>query len=299
MIMEENKVEELIEEENITEEKKPGDKTFYTGLLIAFAAGLFVIAGLLFYLWLFLKDYEACLADNIVADISGRYEGSDIYFYEDTLRGSGVKRFRIQDGNKRLATVMLEPDGTESSFDHKKYRVLYIENEKDPSDDIMQVVETPPVSETPEQDVSEDASLSENTVSDDETEKPSLPITPEEEEAVRSLAESYVKVYAPFSTIKDIGDLRSKVLALIKEDTNLYERLKTYKNEWGLAVNGYNFGETKVSDIKKTGENEYECDVESEFITSSANYGVSRSYEMTYHMEMENVDGSLKMTSVE
>ena len=40
----------------------------------------------------------------------------------------------------------------------------------------------------------------------------------EEEEAVKQLAESYVKVYAPFSTIKDIGDLRSRVLALIKND---------------------------------------------------------------------------------
>ena len=54
-----------------------------------------------------------------------------------------------------------------------------------------------------------------------------------------------------------------------------------------------------VTNIKKTGENTYKCDVASEFITSNADWGVKRSYDLTYIMEMEETDGKLLLTSVE
>ncbi len=281
------------------EEKKPVDKKFYIGLLISCVSGLFLIAGLLTYLWLGLIDYEECFADNIIEELSERYSGNDIYFYEDTVKGSGVKRYRIQDGDKRLATVILEPDGPRTGFDHQKYKVLFVENEKDTLNDAMQVVDTSELllqSEETDEENTVSGNVSEN---DAEEEKPSLPITPEEETEVSELAQAYVKVYAPFSTIKDIGDLRSKVLSMIKEDTTLYERLKTYHNEWGQNVSKYDFGDTEVKNIKKTGENEYECDVESKFITSSADWGVKRDYDMSYHMMMERTDSGLLLTSVE
>lgn len=287
------------------EEKKPNDTKFYKGLLTAFLICLVLIIGALAYLWFFLKDYEECLAENVASKISKEYSGSDIYYYEDSERGSDLKRFRIQDGDRRLATVILEPEGEKTGFDHQKYRIVSIQNEKHHEDDIMQIVEEP-APEPEEEEMPEEEALSENmaddgTVSGDEAgeEEVSLPITAEEEEAVKQLAESYVKVYAPFSTIKDIGDLRSRVLALIKNDTNLYTRLKAYSNNWGQNVNGYDFGETVVTNIKKTGENSYRCDVASEFITSSADWGVKRSYDLTYIMEMEEVDGKLLITSVE
>lgn len=287
------------------EEKKPNDTKFYKGLLTAFLICLVLIIGALAYLWFFLKDYEECLAENVASKISKEYSGSDIYYYEDSERGSDLKRFRIQDGDRRLATVILEPEGDKTGFDHQKYRIVSIQNEKHHEDDIMQIVEEP-APEPEEEEMPEEEALSENmaddgTVSGDEAgeEEVSLPITAEEEEAVKQLAESYVKVYAPFSTIKDIGDLRSRVLALIKNDTNLYTRLKAYSNNWGQNVNGYDFGETVVTNIKKTGENSYRCDVASEFITSSADWGVKRSYDLTYIMEMEEVDGKLLITSVE
>ncbi len=278
-------------------EEDRGDKKFYKGLLIAFASGLVVIIIILSYLWLLLKDYEACLPDNLVSEIMENYPGSDKYFYEDTVKDSGMKRFRIQDGDKRVATVFLEPVGLLTGFDHQKYRVLYVQDERDHTNDIMQIVQ---VFDITEQENEADQSVrTDEAGTEDASEEPSLPMTEDEENAIRSLAESYVKVYAPFSTIKDIGDLRSKVLSFIKPDTNLYERLKSYHNEWGQNVNGYDFGETTVLNIKKTGEKNYECDVESEFRTSSADWGVKRSYDLTYHMEMEDVDGTLLLTSVE
>ena len=284
------------------EEEKGSDLKFYKGLLAAFVVGIILITGLLIYLWLFLKDYEECLAENAVKEVAESCRGADIYYYEDTVRGSGQKRFYIQDGDTRLATVILEPSGKPTAFDHQRYRVSYIEKEKRPEDDIMQIV-AQTETQMPEESVPEgNESVSGNTVSGDETdgeEEPSLPVTDEEKDAVKNLAESYVKVYAPFSTIKEIGDLRTRVLALIKKDTNLYDRLKSYQNGWGQAVNGYDFGETEVTDIKKTADNGYSCDVASEFITNSANYGVNRTYDLTYHMEMEYVDGTLLITIVE
>ncbi len=287
------------------EEKKTNDTKFYKGLLTAFLIGLVLIIGSLIYLWFFLKDYEECLAENVASEISKEYSGNDIYYYEDSDRTSDLKRFRIQDGDRRLATVILEPEGERTDFDHQRYRVLSVQNERYHEDDIMQIV-AEPAQEAAKEEPAADETASENmadegTVSGDEAdeEEVSLPITEEEEEAVKQLAESYVKVYAPFSTIKDIGDLRSKVLALIKNDTNLYTRLKAYSNNWGQNVNGYDFGETVVTNIKKTGEQTYRCDVASEFITSNADWGVKRSYDLTYIMEMEEVDGKLLITSVE
>ncbi len=281
------------------EEKKPGDIKFYKGLLIAFLIGLAVIIAILVYFWAFLKDYEECLAENIANETMQGYSGSDLYYYEDSDRTSELKRFRIQDGDKRLATLILEPEGEKTAFDHQRYRILYIENERNPENDVMKVVEVK--AEEPVDEAVSVNEVSENTVSGDETveEEVSLPITAEEEEAVKALAESYVKVYAPFSTIKEIGDLRSRVLALIKKDTNLYQRLASYTNSWGQNVNGYDFGETTVTNIKKTGDNTYKCDVTSEFITSSADWGVTRSYDLTYKMEMEDCEGNLLITSVE
>ena len=291
------------------EEKKTKDTEFYKGLLVAFLVGVILIAGALAYLWFLLKDYEECLADNLASQISKEYSGDDIYYYEDSDRASDVKRYRIQDGDKRLATVILEPDGAKTSFDHQRYRVVSIQNEKYHENDVMQIIaeeaEAADAEGSLAEETAEDESVSENTVSADETGSPdgeeqvSLPVTAEEEEAVKQLAESYVKVYAPFSTIKEIGDLRSRVLALIKPETNLYTRLKAYSNNWGQNVNGYDFGQTVVTNIKKTGENTYRCDVASEFITSSADWGVKRSYDLTYIMEMEETDGKLLITSVE
>lgn len=291
------------------EEKKTSDIKFYKGLLTAFLIGVAVIAGALAYLWFFLKDYEECLPDNLASEISQKYSGSDIYYYEDTDRSSGLKRFRVQDGNKRLATILLEPDGEKTSFDHQPYRVLSVQKEKHSEDDLMQIItasaegskeegSAPEIEENPITESSD--SVSDNmSDSPGEEEEESLPITAEEEESVKQLADSYVKVYAPFSTIKEIGDLRSKVLSHIKQDTNLYSRLKSYSNNWGQNVSGYDFGQTVVTNIKKTGEKTYRCDVASEFITVSADWGVKRSYDLTYIMEMEEVDGKLLLTSVE
>ncbi|MCR5650940.1 MAG: hypothetical protein K6F86_07155 [Lachnospiraceae bacterium] len=294
-------IEEMIGERE--EEKRPSDGKFYRGLLTAFIIGVIMILGALVYLWFLLKDYEMCLADNMVSAISEKYSGDDIYYYEDSQRGSDLKRYHVQDGNKRLATVILEPEGERTAFDHQRYRVVSIQNEKYHENDVMQIV-----AEIPEEPVEEEPAPEENSVSSDsvsgdraeETEEEvSLPVTPEEEEAVTQLAKSYVNVYAPFSTIKEIGDLRSKVLSHIKKDTNLYTRLQSYSNNWGQNVSSYDFGETVVTNIKKTGEHTYSCDVASVFITNSADWGVKRSYDLTYIMEMEETDGKLLLTSVE
>ena len=291
------------------EEKKSSDIKFYKGLLIALIVGLFLIFCVLLYLWLFLRDYEACYPDYLAAKTAKNYSGDDIYYYEDSIRGSGQKRYRIQDGDRRLATLVLVPDGASTAYNHQKYRISAIIDEKDPTDDVMQVVAE---TDIPEESVNFEENATE--VSSDEAEKsdmsgnaadlpeedvPSLPITDDEKNAVTALAESYVKVYAPFSTIKEIGELRSQVLALIKKDTNLYKRLSAYSNSWGQNVNGYEVANTTVTNIKKTSENTYTCDVASEFITSSADWGVKRTYDLTYYMEMEDTDGKLLLTSVE
>ena len=290
------------------EENRSADIKFYKGLLVAFVVGVILIAGALVYLWFLLKDYEICLADNIAAEVADGYDGDDIYYYEDSDRSSDLKRYHIQDGDRRLATVTLEPEGGKTSFNHQKYRVVSIINEKNHEDDIMQPVPDPPAEPVPEDETSQDPgaaeAISEDSVSGNDAEKtdeeePSLPVTEEEEEAVKQLAESYVNVYAPFSTIKEIGDLRSKVLSHIRKDTNLYNRLQNYRNDWGQNVSSYTVTDTVVTNIKKTGENTYKCDVASVFTTNSADWGVKRSYDLTYIMEMEETDGKLLLTSVE
>ena len=270
--------------------------------------GVILIAGALVYLWFLLKDYEICLADNIAAEVADGYDGEDIYYYEDSDRSSDLKRYHVQDGDRRLATVILEPEGGKTSFNHQRYRVVSIINEKNHEDDIMQPVPDPPAEPAPEDETLQDPgaakavsgdSVSGNDAEKTDEEEPSLPVTDEEEEAVKQLAESYVNVYAPFSTIKEIGDLRSKVLSHIRKDTNLYNRLQNYRNDWGQNVSSYTVSDTVVTNIKKTGENTYKCDVASVFTTNSADWGVKRSYDLTYIMEMEETDGKLLLTSVE
>ncbi len=264
---------------------------FYIGALIGFGAACLVVFLLLCYFWLFLKDYEACLPSHIVETLMQNYSGGDLYYYEDSTPGEDARVYRIVNGNRRVSTITLVPDGKKTFFGHQNYKVGAVEDEA-PAEP-MQLTEGMSVWETLQ------AEQAEAATSGEEEEEISLPVTEEEEKAVTEAAEAFMKAYSPFATFKNTGNYRSAVLALVEKDTELYEKLGSYVNSWGQNVSSYDFSDFVTEEIRKTSDTTYECNASCKFNIKNADWGVSRPYDLSYHLVFSNSSGSYLVKEME
>lgn len=271
----------------------PKESKFYIGALIGFAASCLILALLLCWFWYFIKDYEECLPSNVMETVMESYHGGDLYYFENSAPGSEEKSYKIQDGNRMLAEVTLIPAGKKTLFGRQKYQVQEIREAERPEPMVEAEGET--VWAKVQREAEEKAAQEENG----EEEKERLPITEEEEQQVAEAAEAFIRAYSPFATVKNTGEYRAPVLALLKEDTELYDALKSYVNDWGQNISSYDFSDMEITEIIKTSEKDYECDASCVFSIRNADWGLSRPYDLSYHLNMTLEDGALKISAMQ
>ena len=141
--------------------------------------------------------------------------------------------------------------------------------------------EAPSVSEDT---VSEDAAaVSGNDLPAEGDEEPSFPITDDEKMLVQKTAEDFTKAYAVFSLKKNASG--STALSFVDHDSDLYGRLASYSNDWGVTYSSDSFDDLEISDIKKIAESpaEYSCVVD---CTYSVNGGAN-SYDLDFEYKLK------------
>ncbi len=274
--------------------EKDREIKFYIGTLIGFAGAVLLLTLGLLWFWFYIRDYEKCLPNSLVEQVMSNYSGSDLYYYENSSPGSEQKHFRIQNGDRKVADVTLVPAKRKSAFGRIQYTVGEVKEAEKPEPMVPAEGES-----VWDEVLREQAEAEEEASGSGEEEKPSLPVSEEEKEQVAAVAEQFIRAYAPFATFKNTGAYRAPVLELLKSDTELYEKLGSYVNGWGQNVSSYDFSDMNVENVIKTSETDYECDATCNFIIKNADWGISRPYELSYHLDLSSEDGQYRISGME
>lgn len=145
------------------------------------------------------------------------------------------------------------------------------------------------------------ASASETSLSEDETQAaneaeesgPSFDITPEETALVTATATDFTKAYAVFSLKKNAPG--GEALSYVSRDSDLYGRLKSYNNDWGVTYSSDSFDSLTVDKVKKISEEplQYSCVVDCTYSVSTGSGG--NSYDLDFEYTLVPDESGTKM----
>ena len=170
------------------------------------------------------------------------------------------------------------------------------------------VANVPATSDTEPGDASEEAdtldgsaSASETSLSEDEAQAaneaaesgPSFEITPEETALVTATATDFTKAYAVYSLKKNAPG--GEALSYVSHDSDLYGRLKSYNNDWGVTYSSDSFDSLTVDKVKKISEDpvQYSCVVDCTYSVSTGSGG--NSYDLDFEYTLVPDESGTKM----
>ena len=145
------------------------------------------------------------------------------------------------------------------------------------------------------------ASASETSLSEDEAQAaneaaesgPSFEITPEETALVTATATDFTKAYAVYSLKKNAPG--GEALSYVSHDSDLYGRLKSYNNDWGVTYSSDSFDSLTVDKVKKISEDpvQYSCVVDCTYSVSTGSGG--NSYDLDFEYTLVPDESGTKM----
>ncbi len=145
------------------------------------------------------------------------------------------------------------------------------------------------------------ASASETALSEDEAQAaneaaesgPSFEITPEETALVTATATDFTKAYAVYSLKKNAPG--GEALSYVSHDSDLYGRLKSYNNDWGVTYSSDSFDSLTVDKVKKISEDpvQYSCVVDCTYSVSTGSGG--NSYDLDFEYTLVPDESGTKM----
>lgn len=145
------------------------------------------------------------------------------------------------------------------------------------------------------------ASASESSLSEDEARAaneaaesgPSFEITPEETALVTATATDFTKAYAVYSLKKNAPG--GEALSYVSHDSDLYGRLKSYNNDWGVTYSSDSFDSLTVDKVKKISEDpvQYSCVVDCTYSVSTGSGG--NSYDLDFEYTLVPDESGTKM----
>ena len=145
------------------------------------------------------------------------------------------------------------------------------------------------------------ASTSETSLSEDEAQAaneaaesgPSFEITPEETALVTATATDFTKAYAVYSLKKNAPG--GEALSYVSHDSDLYGRLKSYNNDWGVTYSSDSFDSLTVDKVKKISEDpvQYSCVVDCTYSVSTGSGG--NSYDLDFEYTLVPDESGTKM----
>lgn len=145
------------------------------------------------------------------------------------------------------------------------------------------------------------ASASETSLSEDEARAaneaaesgPSFEITPEETSLVTATATDFTKAYAVYSLKKNAPG--GEALSYVSHDSDLYGRLKSYNNDWGVTYSSDSFDSLTVDKVKKISEDpvQYSCVVDCTYSVSTGSGG--NSYDLDFEYTLVPDESGTKM----
>ena len=145
------------------------------------------------------------------------------------------------------------------------------------------------------------ASASETSLPEDEAQAaneaaesgPSFEITPEETALVTATATDFTKAYAVYSLKKNAPG--GEALSYVSHDSDLYGRLKSYNNDWGVTYSSDSFDSLTVDKVKKISEDpvQYSCVVDCTYSVSTGSGG--NSYDLDFEYTLVPDESGTKM----
>ena len=145
------------------------------------------------------------------------------------------------------------------------------------------------------------ASTSETSLSEDEAQAAneaaesglSFEITPEETALVTATATDFTKAYAVYSLKKNAPG--GEALSYVSHDSDLYGRLKSYNNDWGVTYSSDSFDSLTVDKVKKISEDpvQYSCVVDCTYSVSTGSGG--NSYDLDFEYTLVPDESGTKM----
>lgn len=147
------------------------------------------------------------------------------------------------------------------------------------------------------------ASTSETSLSEDEAQAaneaaesgPSFEITPEETALVTATATDFTKAYAVYSLKKNAPG--GEALSYVSHDSDLYGRLKSYNNDWGVTYSSDSFDSLTVDKVKKISEDpvQYSCVVDCTYSVSTGSGGNSYDLDFEYTLVPDESGAKMKI----
>lgn len=158
------------------------------------------------------------------------------------------------------------------------------------------VANVPDTSEAEPSDAISDTSLSEDeaqAANEAEESGPSFDITPEETALVTATATDFTKAYAVYSLKKNAPG--GEALSYVSHDSDLYGRLKSYNNDWGVTYSSDSFDSLTVDKVKKISEDpvQYSCVVDCTYSVSTGSGG--NSYDLDFEYTLVPDESGTKM----
>ena len=122
---------------------------------------------------------------------------------------------------------------------------------------------------------------------------PSFEITPEETALVTATATDFTKAYAVYSLKKNAPG--GEALSYVSHDSDLYGRLKSYNNDWGVTYSSDSFDSLTVDKVKKISEDpvQYSCVVDCTYSVSTGSGG--NSYDLDFEYTLVPDESGTKM----
>ena len=264
--------------------------------------------------------------------LQGIYDSSDVFYYEDSASESITKVYKIQSGHTRLATLTVRPYGEKDRFGQLRYKITDLKQEplrtytivapgsasvqlngspipqqyiikKDTVTDEFSTVSMPQI-ETYTYSIGGLACVNTLTAagcSEKETASDSYELSyvmdADETKALTDFAENFVKAYTVFSVKKGASEYKDKVLAAIMPDTDLYNSVSQYANDWGQTYDSDEYRNLSVAELTKYNENAYSCKVTVKYATIYKKNEKTYDFAFVFYIVKQN--GSMKIIKME